>query len=82
MANRELFEETGAIKYTIKRSFIFKANGSYAMVYYAEIDQFEELPNSEIACIGLFEKFEFSCTYPKIQPYVMKHFIDFANSHI
>lgn len=81
-AKRELYEETGAIEYKLYQSFVFKANGTYAMVYSADILKFESIPESEIEEIGLFEDLDFQWTYPKIQPFVLDYFLKNISSHI
>ncbi|MBU3142694.1 NUDIX domain-containing protein [Clostridium sp. CF012] len=63
-AARELKEETGAVKFTIKpigdylcdySAEIEKVDKSYGRIYYAEIEELGELPNLEIGEIRLFD---------------------------
>ena len=77
-ARRELWEETGAKRYSIERICPYSVDDgkeeSFGMLYFAEIFEFDELPESEIAQIGLFEELpsEEKWTYPLIQPHLLK----------
>lgn len=72
-AKRELYEETGASEYTIERIFIFEENDLYAMVYLAEITEFDPLPESEMEKVELFEDLNLEWTYPNIQPILIEY---------
>ncbi len=77
-AGRELFEETGAVKYTLKEISpysVTKDNATdYGMLYFAEVTELGELPPSEIERVVLL-----TCppenaklwTYPMIQPVLL-----------
>lgn len=69
-AKRELYEETGAIKFHIVPMCIsFVDTGSrrsYGMVYYSEIFELGELPNYEIDEVRLFSNLPEKLTYPSI----------------
>jgi len=77
-AKRELHEETGATCYEIEPICIYSVRGNngnienevetFGMLYYAEISQFEELPNFEMERIELFNELPGNLTYPLIQP--------------
>ena len=72
-ADRELFEETGAVNFAITPVCIYSVtNGgaiSYGKLYYAEISLLGELsPESEIAEVFQFEGLPDELTYPMIQP--------------
>jgi 8-oxo-dGTP diphosphatase len=47
-AGRELFEETGAIKFDLEPFGIYQWNGNYGMVFFANIERMAELPDYEI----------------------------------
>lgn len=47
-ASRELFEETGAARFDIEPFGIYQMDGSYGMVYFAEVKELGDLPNYEI----------------------------------
>ena len=77
-AKRELKEETGAVEFYIKPICVYSVKGktrvnenlddeSFGMLYYADIDSFEEL-HSEIETILITDKLVDNWTYPLIQP--------------
>ena len=75
-ARRELYEETGAIDYQIKRICAYSVtapdnfNGeeTFGMLYYADIFAFEEELHSEIEKIVISNQLINDWTYPLIQP--------------
>jgi len=81
-AKRELYEETGAIDYSIKQICVYSVCGNdgmienkietYGMLYYADITKFEELPNYEMEKIDLFDSLPDNWTYPEIQPRLLE----------
>lgn len=80
-AKRELFEETGAINYEIMPVCVYSVmwdEESYGMLYYAEIAELGELPESEIERIELFADTPDKLTYPLIQPKLM----DMVKKHL
>lgn len=48
-ASRELFEETGAVRFELIPFGIYEWNESFGMVFYAEVKEIGSLPNYEIA---------------------------------
>ncbi|WP_029451276.1 NUDIX hydrolase [Clostridium algidicarnis] len=79
-ASRELWEETGAVKFSIEPIFDYlcdysvgdkRTGKSYGRVYYAEIDEIGELPNLEIGEVQLFDHMPENLTYPQIQPVLL-----------
>ncbi|MFS0870283.1 NUDIX domain-containing protein [Paenibacillus xylanilyticus] len=58
-ACRELYEETGAVRFMLEPFGIYEMNGNLGMVYYAAVDQFDsmslELPNYEIGELKLVD---------------------------
>ncbi|MDQ1912195.1 NUDIX domain-containing protein [Paenibacillus sp. GD4] len=56
-AARELYEETGAVHFELEPFGIYKWNGSYGMVYFAEIFGLERLPDFEIEEMKLVEQY-------------------------
>jgi phosphoglycolate phosphatase-like HAD superfamily hydrolase/8-oxo-dGTP pyrophosphatase MutT (NUDIX family) len=69
-AERELYEETGAVRYRIRPVCAYSVKNSeetFGMLYYAEIDEFSELA-FEIEKIELFDNLPENLTYPHIQP--------------
>ena len=77
-AERELFEETGAIQYDIEKIGIYSnienKKKSYGMLYYADIKKFESIPSgSEIEKIEITESLEgYSWSYPIIKENLIK----------
>lgn len=83
-AKRELYEETGAVQYKIEPIGVYSVTGknranesgeeTFGMLYYAEIEEFENELHSEIECVELFDKIPKELTYPLIQPLLMEHY--------
>ena len=81
-AKRELYEETGAVAYTIEPVCIYSVIGknrvndtgeeSYGMLYFAKITEFEAQLHSEIEKLFKFDKLPAEWTYPLIQPKLIK----------
>ncbi len=79
-AKRELYEETGAIDYTIKPICVYSVtapdnfNGveTFGKLYFADITTFETELHSEIEKIELFDDLPAKWTYPLIQPFLVK----------
>ncbi|MFX3649380.1 MAG: NUDIX domain-containing protein [Paenibacillus sp.] len=47
-ASRELYEETGAMRFELTPYGVYEWNGSFGMVFYAEVISLGSLPDSEI----------------------------------
>lgn len=79
-AKRELYEETGAIDYTIRPICVYSVtapdnfNGveTFGKLYFADISTFEAELHSEIEKIVLFDDLPAKWTYPQIQPFLLK----------
>lgn len=75
-AKRELYEETGALDFSIKPICAYSVtaednfNGeeTFGMLYYADIKSFEKELHSEIEKIIISETLPDNWTYPLIQP--------------
>lgn len=77
-ARRELYEETGAVKYSLEpicfysvtAPELFDGEETFGALFYAEIDEFESELHSEIERVFLFDELPESrdWTYPLIQP--------------
>ena len=82
-ARRELYEETGAIDYTIKPVCVYSVidlekSGrveTFGKLYFADIINFESELYSEIERVELFENLPLKWTYPQIQPLLLKKVI-------
>ena len=72
IANRELFEETGATKYDLTPVCVYAADRDgverHGMLYYAEIYEFGKLPELEIERVELFDEVPQNLTYPAMHP--------------
>jgi len=75
-APRELFEETGALKYEIEPICIYSVEvnniESHGQLFYAEVETFGELPNLEIAEVRCFHSIPENLTYGNIQPHLLE----------
>ena len=69
-ARRELFEETGAIKFEITPVSAYSRN-DYGVLFYSEIEEFGNLPESEIETIGFYDDLPDDLSFPQLHP---KHF--------
>lgn len=73
-ARRELFEESGAVAYEIMPVCDYwvmdEQDGSSAsgMVFRADIRELSDIPESEMAEVGVFETLPDNLTYPEITP--------------
>lgn len=71
-AERELYEETGALGFKLKDmgiySVINKGKERFGKLYFANIEEFTDLPPSEIEKVVLCEEMPKALTYPLIQP--------------
>ena len=71
-AKRELWEESGAVEYSIKPLFDYWAEddigGAAGAVFRAEITKLGPIPESEMEEVRLFEELPENVTYPHITP--------------
>lgn len=76
-AERELYEESGAVKYRIKPIFDYWAgddgSGANGMVFLAQIDEVGRLPESEMKEVSFFERLPENLTYPEITPVLFQN---------
>lgn len=76
-AKRELYEESGAVKFSIMPAFDYWAGedngGANGMVFIAEIMELEDIPNSEMKEVEYFNVLPSSLTYPDITPVLFKY---------
>lgn len=83
-ARRELWEETGAQRYTFRPVCVYGVDSgrdvSYGMLYFAQIEHLEDLPDDmeigERICTDLPPE---ELTYPEIQPYLFEKVQDWLN---
>ncbi len=69
-AKRELFEETGAKRFEITPICVYSIN-SYGLLFYADIKELGDLPESEIEKIDFFDDIPGELSFPLYHP---KHF--------
>jgi 8-oxo-dGTP diphosphatase len=83
--SRELFEETGAIRfsltpvctYSVERDENIEYTESFGQLFYSEVETLANLPDFEISEIKLFDKAPGELTYPLIQPFLHKKVLEF-----
>lgn len=79
-AQRELWEETGAQNYSLTPvcDFTINSNGkqSYNRLFYAQVDEFDTLPNFEIQEVKFANSIPNKLTHGTIQPILMQRVID------
>ena len=83
-AKRELMEETGAVDFSIRPVCVYSVIGktrvnktgeeTFGMLYYADINKFDEVLHSEIEKVFLFDDLPAEWTYPLIQPLLIKEY--------
>lgn len=79
-ARRELYEETGALRYTIEPLGIYSVTSpdsfdgeeTYGKLFYAQVEEFEEELHSEIEKIVITDELPENWTYPEIQPELLR----------
>ena len=79
-AKRELYEETGAVDFTIEPVCVYSVtapgifNGQevFGMLYCADVKAFEKELHSEIGQIYVQDELPDAWTYPEIQPFLMQ----------
>lgn len=85
-AKRELYEETGAVQTTLSPICVYSVTGKtrvndtgdemFGMLYYAEIQRLDKMPESEMEKVCLFTDLPSSWTYPLIQPRLIEKVIE------
>ena len=84
-AERELREETGALDFSIAPVCVYSVTGknrvnetgeeTYGMLFFADIQAFEQDLHSEMECIHFFDALPTEWTYPLIQPLLIKEYL-------
>ena len=80
-AERELFEESGALRYEIRPLCDYWAGdeitgeGATGMVFHAQIHALGPMPQSEMAEVRLFDGLPENLTYPAITPELYAYLI-------
>lgn len=83
-AKRELYEETGATDFRIKKICVYSVIGktrvnqsgkeSFGMLYYADIKEFDKELHNEIEKVLFLDELPTEWTYPLIQPLLIKEY--------
>jgi 8-oxo-dGTP diphosphatase len=75
-AKRELYEETGSLKYEMNAICDYSVENeqgkNFGRIFLARIDELGKLPDYEIERIALFDTLPENLTYPEIQPLIFK----------
>lgn len=71
-ARRELYEETGALDFSIAPVSVYSVGRDFSMLFLAEVHRLGPLPGFEIARITLLPSMPGQLTYPDIQPALMR----------
>lgn len=79
-AKRELYEETGALRYTIDPLGIYSVTSpdsfdeeeTFGKLFYAQVEEFEEELHSEMEKIVIMDELPENWTYPEIQPELLE----------
>lgn len=75
-ASRELFEETGALEYTLEPVCAYSVTDggaeTFGMLFYAEIKSFEAELHCEIEKTVFLDELPSNWTYPLIQPRLLE----------
>lgn len=74
-AHRELYEETGAVDYTLEEVCVYKVTidgvASYGTLFFADVKEFGDIPAQfETAERIYLDTLPKNLTYPQIQPYL------------
>ena len=81
-AKRELFEETGAAKFDITPAFDYIVRHpqqySAVQVFYADIYELGDMPDYEMAEIGLFDRLPEGLRFPNITPVLFSRMLDWV----
>ncbi len=65
-AGRELYEETGSVIFDLSPVGIYLLNDSYGMVFFAEVEEIDDLPDFEIAEIQLSKSLPRGLNYGEV----------------
>lgn len=75
-AKRELFEESGAVEFSIEPVFDYRAGDGDSwgngVVFAAEIKALGDMPPSEMKEVGFFDTLPDNLTYPDITPVLFR----------
>lgn len=76
-AARELYEESGAVDYTLTPLFDYRAtdesSSANGMVFFADITELEAIPFSEMKEVKTFDILPDNLSYPEITPILFEY---------
>jgi 8-oxo-dGTP diphosphatase len=82
-AQRELFEETGAVVFNLTPVCIYSVDAkdvrSFGQIYYAEIIKLGKLPEMEIVEVKQYNELPENLTYPLIQPKLLRKVMEWED---
>jgi 8-oxo-dGTP diphosphatase len=82
-AHRELYEETGALEYTIEPVVsyegVFNGRAVFGKIFFAQVTKLGPLPDFEIREIKFYDQIPEKITYPEIQPIFFTYAQQFYN---
>lgn len=85
-ASRELYENTGAVKYVIEPVCDYSVTKgevtTYGRLFYARITELGQLPESEIIEVTLMKEMPESLTYPDIQPQLQQKVLQYMSEKL
>ena len=78
-ARRELYEETGAVKFDLSQVCVYgvekDGEETLGMLFYAEVQELENELHSEIERVEFLDGIPEMLTYPLIQPYLFERIL-------
>ena len=77
-AERELFEETGAVRAKIEPICVYSIS-TYALLCYAEIEEIEKLPNFEMEEVGFFDDIPKDLTFAEAHTILFNKVLEVKN---
>lgn len=85
-AKRELYEETGSVKFEIFPLEIYSIKHSndtisYGQLFFANVSKISDLPDSEIEKIRLFDDLPNKLTYPFVHSVLFQRVVDYQNNN-
>lgn len=90
-AKRELFEETGALEFSISPICVYSVIGknrvnqtgdeTYGMLFFADIQSFTGELHSEMESVYFFDDLPTDWTYPEIQPLLIDEYLKRSMQH-
>jgi 8-oxo-dGTP diphosphatase len=84
-AERELFEETGAMEFSMRPLFDYtvRLDGatSTGRMFFAKVGSIGQFPESEIGEVAEFNLMPKKLTYDRVQPYLFELAIQFIKEH-